>query len=285
MKDERTWEEMYTLYNEYIKAYHKVEISLEKIYKGERLGVWVYQQFYHKDKLNQEQVDKMEDLGFHWDIGEILGDKVSKFIITWHDRYSLLLEYEEEKGHTLLTSTEVYKGVPLGSWLYRQRAAFDKGELSDGKEILLVDLGVFLGSWEEQGWDYKYYYAKRYHQRHKNLKVPVGYQIGGFNLYSWLEFQKKKKLDGALESDRIKKLEAIDIQWSKTYADKWEEKYEIAKKYKQEKGSLDTCRNEVYGGINLDAWLNNQRRAKRGEKHRRISDKQIEKLDELGMKW
>ena len=50
-------------------------------------------------------------------------------------------------------------------------------------------------------------------------------------------------------------------------------------------GSLDTTRNQIYDGINIDAWLNNQRRAKRGEKHRNINDEQIKLLDSLNMKW
>lgn len=279
------WDKMYNLYKDYVDKHSKTSITLDAVEYGVPLGGWVYQQYYERDKLSEEQTKKLEELGFKWDLTEIVPTGTSKLVWSWLDKYALLVEYEKEKGHTLLTCAERYKDVPLGSWLYRQRLANLNGDLTAGKELLLLNLGVFLGSWDEQGWDYKYYYAERYYRRYKNLKVPMGYQIGGFNLYSWLEFQKQKKLEGLLEAERVRKLEMIGIQWSKSYKDKWEEKYEIAKKYKEERGSLDTERNQVYEGVNLDAWLNNQRRARRGEKHRRITEEQIIKLDALGMKW
>lgn len=210
---------------------------------------------------------------------------LNKFEKTWMENYNKLKQYKEENGHVLLSCLDKYEGVNLGAWLYRQRVAKLNNNLSKEYENLLLDLGVILGSWNDDGWKYKYNYAKEYYEQNGNLKVPVGYTVGGFNLSSWLLFQNQKNLKGELSDDKIKLLNKIGMKWSKTYKDKWMEKYEIAKKYYNEKGNLNTKRNEVYGGINLDAWLNNQRRARSGEKHRRIYDWQVDLLDELGMKW
>lgn len=209
----------------------------------------------------------------------------NRFEKTWIENYNKLKKYKEENGHVLLSCLDKYDGVNLGSWLYRQRVAKLNNNLSTEYENLLLDLGVIFGTWEDGGWKYKYNYAKEYYVENGNLKVPVGYTVGGFNLSSWLLFQNQKNLKGELSKDKVELLNEIGMKWSKTYKDKWMEKYEIAKKYYKENGHLNTKRNEVYCGINLDAWLNNQRRARSGEKHRRIYDWQIDLLDELNMKW
>lgn len=210
---------------------------------------------------------------------------LNRFEKTWMENYNKLKQYKEENGHVLLSCLDKYEGVNLGAWLYRQRVAKLNNNLSKEYENLLLDLGVILGSWNDGGWKYKYNYAKEYYESNGNLKVPVGYTVGGFNLSSWLLFQNQKNLKGELSEDKIALLNEIGMQWSKTYKDKWMEKYQIAKKYYNENGHLNTKRNEVYGGVNLDAWLNNQRRARSGEKHRRIYDWQVDLLDELNMKW
>lgn len=214
---------------------------------------------------------------------DILG--LDKFEKTWMDNYKKLKKYKEENGHVLLSCLDKYEGVNLGAWLYRQRVAKLNNNLSKEYEDLLLELGVILGTWNDGGWEYKYNYAKEYYEENGNLKVPVGYRVGGFNLSSWLLFQNQKNLKGELTEDRVNLLNDIGMHWSKTYKDKWMEKYQIAKKYYIENGHLNTKRNEAYEGINLDAWLNNQRRARSGEKHRRIYDWQVDLLDELNMKW
>ena len=285
MGNNLTWNDYYNNAKEYYKEFGNLKVGLYNCYNGVYLGPWLLRQIDSFNILSDAKKKKLEKLGCDWSEESILDDSSSKFDTNWMENYNLLVEYKKEYGHLLLSCLEVYKDVKLGAWLYRQRVANANNTLSNERVNLLLDLGVFLGSWDEDGWEYKYSYAKKYYEEHKNLNVPIGYMSGGFNLYSWIYFQKQKKLKNELSDERISRLNDIGIVWSKTYSEKWLSNYNIVKKFYMEFGSLDTTRNQIYDGINIDAWLNNQRRAKRGEKHRNINDEQIKLLDSLNMKW
>lgn len=279
------WTKNYKALLQFKAKYGAINMPLNKKYKDVYLGVWLYTQFFTQDELSQSRLGKLRFAGLTEELNSVMDLSAPKFDRNWLNSLKLLSDYKKEYGHTLLTCKETYKGFALGSWLYRNRMAYVHHELLPERELLLHELGVFLGSWETDGWAYKYYYAEKYFKRHKDLNVPMGYEVGGFNLYSWLYFQKQKHLAHTLSEEQEKQLEAIGIRWSQTYEDKWMEKYNTAKAFYEEHGSLDTERNQIVNGFNLDAWLNNQRRAKRGDKHRNISERQIELLNELGMKW
>lgn len=285
VKESMIWDKMFELVKEYQNKYGDFRKSMIIKFRGKYVGVWLLEQITNYSELGKECIDKLDSIGFSWNEEDLYDYETSKFDEIWNANFNLLKKYKDENNHTLLSCSEVYENVNLGSWLYRQRVSFQQGRLSKERVVLLESIGVFLGSWEEDGWNYKYSYAKQYYKKNKTLSVPTGYVIGGFNLYSWLHFQKQKKVSNELSEERIKLLEDIGMKWSKSYQDKWLDNFEIAKQYYEEKGSLSTIRNEQYHGINLDAWLNNQRRAKRGEKHRKISQEQIDLLDTLNMNW
>lgn len=270
--------------------------KLPKNVTENELANWVIEQ-YNNENLSNYRRKKLKSLvsfGLTDSATELKNEllmqfcdilDLNRFEKSWIENYQKLKKYKEENGHVLLSCLDKYEGVNLGAWLYRQRVAKLNNSLSKEYENLLLDLGVILGPWDDDGWKYKYNYAKEYYEQNGNLKVPVGYTVGGFNLSSWLLFQNQKNLKGELPEYKIELLNKIGMKWSKSYKDKWLEKYNIAKKYYDEKGDLNTKRNESYDGINLDAWLNNQRRARSGEKHRRIYDWQVDLLDKLDMKW
>lgn len=285
LKDWNNWNKCFRVAQNYKKEFGNLKVGLYTVYDGINLGYWFLCQIDNYDALSDDKKKKLENLGFDWSEESILEDSTSKFDTNWMENYNLLIDYKREYGHVLLSCLESYKECNLGAWLYRQRVAYTNNTLREDRANLLLDLGVFLGSWDEDGWEYKYSYAKKYFEDNGHLNVPIGYMTGGFNLYSWIHFQKQKKLKNELSEDRIKKLNDISMKWSKTYSEKWMANYNIVKKFYNEFGNLETSRNQVYDGINIDAWLNNQRRAKRGEKHRNINEEQIKLLDNLNMKW
>lgn len=279
------WDNNFNLVKKFKEENGHFKVGLYNLYDGVCLGAWLLQQIDSFEVLSDKEKKQLESIGFNWSDESILDESSTKFDAKWMENYNLLISYKKEFNHVLLSCLENYRGEKLGAWLYRQRVAYANGTLSKSREELLLDIGVFLGTWDSDGWEYKYYYAKDYFEKNGHLNVPIGYMSGGFNLYSWIHFQKQKKLKNELSNERIKRLEDIGMRWSKSYSDKWLINYDIAKKFYNEFGNLDTKRNQIYENINLDAWLNNQRRAKRGEKHRNINNEQIDLLNLLNMKW
>ncbi len=67
--------------------------------------------------------------------------------------------------------------------------------------------------------------------------------------------------------------------------DKWVQKYEKLKQYKEEHGNIDVPHFYEKDGIKLGTWLSTQRQAYKGRGTAKITEEQIQLLNELGMKW
>lgn len=84
-------------------------------------------------------------------------------------------------------------------------------------------------------WYVHYETVRKYYEEHGNLDVPSRYKVGGFYPAHWLNDQKRiyrGEMKGrTLSEDKIKKLEALSINWSGRREAKWNENYELLKKY------------------------------------------------------
>ena len=66
----------------------------------------------------------------------------------------------------------------------------------------------------------------------------------------------------------------------------WDLMYECAKKYYEENGNLEVpARYFSEDGYSLGHWISNQRSIRKGQIAGALTDKQIEKLDKIGMRW
>jgi len=105
------------------------------------------------------------------------------------------------------------------------------------------------------------------------------------NLGVWLGAQRTNYSEGRLSEEKIRKLESIGITWKLRL--KWEESYELAKKYYQENGNLYINQDvEVIleNGVKypLGRWISTQRQ--KNADHLLEKDK-VELLDKIGMEW
>ena len=140
-------------------------------------------------------------------------------------------------------------------------------------------------------WDSMYLLAKDYYEKHHNLEIerhyvtPEGYALG-----SWLNTQRRVrsgKICGILTEERIKKLDAIGMDWRGRYDLAWDKYYNALCKYKYEFGNIDIKANYVTpDGIELGAWISNLRTAKSARrKGYYLTDERIAMLGKLGMIW
>lgn len=67
---------------------------------------------------------------------------------------------------------------------------------------------------------------------------------------------------------------------------KWDRWYSIAKEYYREHGDLNIKLNKEINGRKIGRWINNQRKARKNNNgNRKITQEQIDKLNEIGMIW
>ncbi len=251
---------------------------------GVKLGLWLStQRQLHQGKgnrkLTKEQIEKLEKLGMKWNHRSN----------NWEEKYSLLEKYYKEHGNIDVPQSYEVDGIKLGLWLYNQRSAYrGKGNRKLTKEQIekLEKLGI---KWNPRSnnWEEKYSLLEKYYKEHGNIDVPTTYEIDGIKLGAWVITQKQAyKGDNCYKiiPDQIEKLEKLGMKWdSKTPS--WEENYVLLEKYYEEHGDIDVPQLYEVNGVKLGRWLGTQRQAYKGNNRYKIIPDQIEKLENLGMKW
>ena len=135
-------------------------------------------------------------------------------------------------------------------------------------------------------WIEKYRLLEKYYKEHGNIDIPIKYEIDGVKLGVWLHTQRQayKGLGGwKITEERTERLNKLGMNWGKSKNTlSWDEHYEILEKYYVLHNNIDLNKNYQIDEINLGSWLNTQRQA---YKKMTLSEKKIEKLNKLGMKW
>ncbi len=154
----------------------------------------------------------------------------------------------------------------------------------------------------DKAWRYYYNLAKKYYEFHGNVNMPLnfktknGYESDehGVKLGIWLYEQfivYREKDFSKITMEQIKLLEKLNLNLKNIKYVAWLKIYNLAKSYYKHHGNLiiprdfKTKNGYEYDefGINLGAWISTQRVAYRGYGHLKITDCQINLLDQIGM--
>jgi superfamily II DNA or RNA helicase len=158
-------------------------------------------------------------------------------------------------------------------------------ELGDCLELFQALEQSLTASWEAN-----YEEAKKYYEDLGNLMVPLEYITDtGFRLGRWIAAQRaayaKKELRGqaGLNTERIRKLEAIGMCWQNADERAWDRSYRAAAEYYRKNGNLDIPTGYVTEeGISLGRWYRSMRdRYQDGS----LTGEKIEALERIGMQW
>lgn len=130
-------------------------------------------------------------------------------------------------------------------------------------------------------WDIMYLEAKRYYEENGDLLVPQAYiNDHGYRVGQWVNVQRvnyrKKQF---LSESRIRRLEAIGMDWQTADERFWNESYRKCKVYFEQHGSLEGIRTS---DPHLAAWLVLQRKK---YKEGLLSPDKIQLLETVGMVW
>ncbi len=115
------WEEKITLLKKFKKENGHTKVPL----KEPIIGSWVNNIRSRKDKLSQEKIQQLNDIGFIWDV----------LSYEWESNIILLKKFKKENGHTKVPLKEPI----IGSWVNNIRQ--NKHNLSQEKIEELSDIG------------------------------------------------------------------------------------------------------------------------------------------------
>ena len=154
----------------------------------------------------------------------------------------------------------------------------------------------------DKAWKYYYDLAKKYYEFHGNVNMSLdfktknGYEYDeyGVKLGIWLyeQFIAYRENDfSKVTMEQIKLLEKLNLNLKNIKYVAWLKNYNLAESYYKHHGNskipqnFKTKNGYEYDefGINLGAWIRTQRAAYRGYGHLKITDCQINLLDQLEM--
>ena len=312
------WNKKYNLAKIYYEHYGNLEVpvkfkttnGIEYDENGIALGKWTdtQRQAYQgkgTNKITEEQIKKLEQIGMRFETY----DKSE----VWNEKYNLAKIYYEHYGNLEIpvkfktTNGIDYdeKGIALGNWISTQRQAYQGQsgyKITEEQTKKLEQIGMRFEIRSEV-WNKKYNLAKIYYEHYGNLEIPqtfrttngIDYDEKGIALGNWISTQRQAYQGQSgykITEEQTKKLEQIGMIFE-IRSEVWNKKYNLAKIYYEHYGNLEipqtfrTTNGIDYDekGIALGTWISTQRQAYQGKSKSKITEEQIEKLEQIGHKW
>jgi hypothetical protein len=243
--------------------------NVPQSYSGiKNLGRWVNDQRVKKDKLTEIQVRLLDNLGFVWNLPDVV----------WETRFNELVEYRNRFGNTDIPAT--FKGnTRLGMWVYKQRR--NKDMLSSDKVGKLEQLGFRWGAIKEpidkvtRPWLAMYEHLKSFHHIYGNCDVPHDDEKL-HSLFSWIKHQRQVR--ESLCAEKVDKLNQLCFEWDPQET-AWNEMYRQLQTYKNQFGHCDVVeRSSPYD--KLTSWVSFQRKRKD-----KLTPDRLRLLEDVGFLW
>ncbi len=311
-----TWMDKYELAKAYYEHYKNLKVpadfktvnGYDYDENGIALGNWIYTQRQSFNgqgtgKISEEQIELLKQIGMRF---EIINKEEE-----WEKRYELAKAYYKHYGNLEVPSEfktingydSDEKGVLLGSWISHQRNSFKENRMSEKRIELLKQIGMrFEIKDKEEEWNKNYELAKAYYEHYHNLEVPYDFKTKngydsdekGIALGSWISQQRRVFKKNKISEERIKLLKQIGMRFeTRDKKEEWNKKYELAKAYYEHYHNLEVpydfkTKNGYDSdekGIALGSWIYRQRKAYQGQDKCKITEEQIELLNQIGIKW
>ena len=273
-KSESAWDDMFIEFVKYIKKYKSVLVPNNfKTHDGKNLGRWVGRQRDHYqaedlNRLSHERIKKLKKLGFIW----------NKIEAQWDTAFEALKKYKKVNGSVKMSQDLIFENIRLGMWVSDQRKNYKSKNISTERIKKLESLGCVWDQLEEN-WNEGYEALKAYKEKAQSTTIPLREKFNGFPLGSWVSVQRKSYLNKIISDERIAKLNKLNFVWN-TLDDRWDNCFEVLKKYKKVNGSVKMSQDLIFENIRLGMWVHNQRK---NYKNKKMSPDRIAKLDEVGL--
>jgi len=199
------WDFWYKLTTEYKNEFGNPNAKVSyKTAEGYRLGSWQSHQRTKKEKLSIDQIRRLEEIGFTW---EILEERFEK-------GFQETLFYKKSTGNpNAPLNYKTPEGYRFGKWQSHQRQFYNKGTLSSDRIRQLEEIGFTWDLLEEQ-FEKGFQETLLYKKSTGNPNAPASHKTAeGFRLGAWQNTKRVHYKKGKLFPDRIKRLEEIGFKW------------------------------------------------------------------------
>lgn len=132
---EDKWNIKYNLAKQYYEKYGNLRISELYTIDGVNLGTWIKHLRNIKDKLLEDKIKALDDIGMIWNLN-------TKPKQSWDKSYKMLTEYYNTYGNSDVPFGYKVADFSLGGWLNAQRQLYIQGKLKQERIDKLNDLHV-----------------------------------------------------------------------------------------------------------------------------------------------
>ena len=110
-------------------------------------------------------------------------------------------------------------GFGLGGWLLEQRGAGAAGTLAPPRRRELAALTA-VAKPRAAAWDRHFDAVAAFRNSHGHAAVPARHEVGGLKIGQWCVSQRRRHRQGALDADRVRRLETLGFPWAPRAASK-----------------------------------------------------------------
>ena len=165
------------------------------------LGRWIHVQRQQRmlGKLNEEQIARLDALGFAW--------RSPMHAARWELQFNELKRFQKRHGHCN-ASTLSKTDAALGRWVHAQRQQRKRGNLSSERIGRLDQLGFVWNVIHDQ-WERMFAVLVEYQRVQGHCRVPAKNSKLGW----WVSLQRSYYRKGKLDEVQIRRLEALGFHW------------------------------------------------------------------------
>ena len=232
--------------------------------QGVQLGNWVRVQRRDQDTLLPERRQRLDALGFVWDV----------LTAQWEEGFRCLEIYRQREGHCRVPDNHREQSYRLGSWVSNQRQ--DKDTMSPDCRQRLDALGFVWNVLTVQ-WEEGFRCLEIYRQRERHCRVPQLHHEQGYRLGRWVNTQRQDK--DTMLPDRRQRLDTLDFVWD-PHAASWEEGFRFLEIYRERERHCRVPKLNREQGYRLGQWVDVQRTAQDT-----LLPERRQRLDALGFVW
>jgi len=215
-----TWEKGFHHLKKYAEREGNCCVPHHHIESDYPLGQWVNNQRGSRETLSEDRKQRLEGLGFIWDV---LKDN-------WEKGFRHLQQYKDRMGHCRVPAGHKENGFGLGRWVSKQRT--NKTKLSKEQRRRLDTFG-FVWDPYEQDWEEGFSHLKAYKDRVGHCNISRHHKEKGFSLGQWVGVQRVRQAE--LPNHRRKLLNDLGFVWNQA-DENWQEGFDSLRRYKEREG-------------------------------------------------
>jgi len=170
---ERTYEKVKSFYDENHRFPLKNDIENGKI-NIKYSWITTQRNLLKENKLSEEQISKLNQVGFVWDTDEK----------SWNTKFEFLQQFIKDKNRVPKT-IEKYLDCDIGQWYHKQLMYIEKGLLNDERKNKLSSIDRVYTPYNDEMWFKSFELLERFvYEKHR---IPYSMEMyEGVNLYNWI---------------------------------------------------------------------------------------------------